>query len=112
MVLRHRDVNFLFFGCTALSNRMIVKSKVIDVSCVLGNISPSMEEIVKLERICSRLSSNLESNAGGSECVHGGMLSILSTKSGFLTSSLQSDPFHGRFPIDTFHTSLVFHKSA
>jgi len=35
MVLRHRDINFLFFGYTALNNRMIMKCKVIDVSCFL-----------------------------------------------------------------------------
>lgn len=106
MALRHRDINLLFFGYTALNNRMMVKGKVIYVSCFLGIISASMEEIVKLERICNRLSSNLESNAGGSEYVHRGMLSILYTKSGFLTSSLQSDHFHGRFPANTFYTSL------
>jgi len=88
MVLRHRDINFLFFGYTALNNRMIVKGKVINVSCLLGIISASIEEIVKLERICNRLSSNLESNAVSSECVY---RAIPSTKSGFLTSSLRSD---------------------
>jgi hypothetical protein len=56
--------------------------------------SSAAEEIVELEIICNRLSSNPESNAGASECVHRGLPSIPSTKSGFLTSSLQSDYFH------------------
>jgi len=49
---------------------MTVKGKVIDVTCFWGIISSSMEEIVKLERIYTRLSSNLETIAGDSECAH------------------------------------------
>ena len=85
-----------------------MKGQVIDVSCFLFVISASMEEIVKLERICNRPSSNLESSAGGSECVHRGMPSVPSTKSGFITSSVQSDHFRGRFPTNTFFASFVF----
>lgn len=70
-----------------------------------------MKEIVKLRRICNRLSSNLKSNAGDSDCVQRGMPSILTTKSGFPMRSLQSDSFQWRFPVNTFYASLEFHKS-
>jgi hypothetical protein len=76
---------------------MIVKGKAIDVT------STSMEEIVKLERIYTRLSSNLS---------HVQEILNAYTKSGFLTHSLQSDQYLGRFPTNTFSASLVFHKCA